>query len=80
MRKDRPAYLADQVSHSRSGFDPSTFNAVKAGTLSKRAYGRCRETAVRLPARGMWRTCGSVEDGSYRKATGANKQDNLKTR
>jgi hypothetical protein len=33
VRKDRPVYLADQVSRARSGFDPSTFNAVKAGTL-----------------------------------------------
>src|SRR5580704_11392721 len=31
VRKDRPVYLADQVSRARSGFDPSTFNAVKAG-------------------------------------------------
>jgi len=33
VRKDRPVYLADQVSRARSGFDPSAFNAVKAGTL-----------------------------------------------
>jgi hypothetical protein len=33
VRKDRAVYLADQVSRARSGFDPSTFNAVKAGTL-----------------------------------------------
>ena len=33
VRKDRPVYLADQVSRARSGFDPSTFNAVKAGTV-----------------------------------------------
>jgi hypothetical protein len=33
VRKDRPVYLADQVSRARSGFDPSTFSAVKAGTL-----------------------------------------------
>ena len=33
VRKDRPVYLADQVSRARSGFDPSTFTAVKAGTL-----------------------------------------------
>src|SRR3984957_614372 len=33
VRKDRPVYLADQVSRGRSGFDPSAFNAVKAGTL-----------------------------------------------
>ena len=32
VRKDRPVYLADQVSRARSGFDPSTINAVKAGT------------------------------------------------
>ncbi len=33
VRKNRPVYLADQVSRARSGFDPSLFNAVKAGTL-----------------------------------------------
>ncbi len=33
VRKDRPVYLADQSSRARSGFDPSTFSAVKAGTL-----------------------------------------------
>jgi hypothetical protein len=33
VRKDRPVYLADQVARARSGFDPSAFNAVKAGTL-----------------------------------------------
>jgi hypothetical protein len=33
VRKDRPVYLADQVSRARSGFDPSTINAVKAGTV-----------------------------------------------
>jgi len=33
VRKDRPVYLADQVSRARSGFDPSRFNAVKGGTL-----------------------------------------------
>jgi hypothetical protein len=33
VRKDRPVYLADQVSRARSGFDPSAFNAVRAGTL-----------------------------------------------
>jgi pimeloyl-ACP methyl ester carboxylesterase len=33
VRKGRPVYLADQVSRARSGFDPSTFSAVKAGTL-----------------------------------------------
>lgn len=31
VRKDRPVYLADQVSRARSGFDPSVFSAVKAG-------------------------------------------------
>src|SRR5579872_3463243 len=34
VRKDRPVYLADQVSRARSGFDPSGFNAVRAGTLA----------------------------------------------
>jgi hypothetical protein len=33
VRKDRSVYLADQVSRARSGFDPSTINAVKAGTI-----------------------------------------------
>src|SRR6478752_10552174 len=33
VRKDRSVYLADQSSRARSGFDPSTRNAVKAGTL-----------------------------------------------
>jgi len=32
LRKGRPVYLADQVSRARSGFDPSTIAAVKAGT------------------------------------------------
>jgi len=32
LRKDRPVYLADQSSRARSGFDPSTITAVKAGT------------------------------------------------
>jgi pimeloyl-ACP methyl ester carboxylesterase len=32
VRRDRPVYLADQVSRARSGFDASTINAVKAGT------------------------------------------------
>jgi hypothetical protein len=32
VRRDRPVYLADQVSRARSGFDPSTIAAVKAGT------------------------------------------------
>ena len=32
VRKDRPVYLADQVSRARSGFDPSTIAAVRAGT------------------------------------------------
>jgi hypothetical protein len=31
LRKDRAVYLADQVSRARSGFDPSTIAAVKAG-------------------------------------------------
>jgi pimeloyl-ACP methyl ester carboxylesterase len=31
VRKERPVYLADQVSRARSGFDPSTIAAVKAG-------------------------------------------------
>ena len=34
VRKDRPVYLADQVSRARSGFDPSAFNAVNAGTAA----------------------------------------------
>jgi pimeloyl-ACP methyl ester carboxylesterase len=34
VRKDRPVYLADQVSRARSGFDPSGFNEVRAGTLA----------------------------------------------
>ncbi|HEY2845704.1 MAG TPA: hypothetical protein VGJ09_18735 [Bryobacteraceae bacterium] len=33
VRKDRPVYMADQVSRARSGFDPSGINAVKAGTV-----------------------------------------------
>ena len=33
VRKDRSVYLADQVSRARSGFDPSTLNAVRAGTV-----------------------------------------------
>ena len=32
VRRDRPVYLADQVSRARSGFDASTISAVKAGT------------------------------------------------
>ncbi len=31
VRKNRPVYLADQVSRARSGFDASKINAVKAG-------------------------------------------------
>jgi pimeloyl-ACP methyl ester carboxylesterase len=31
LRKDRPVYLADQVSRARSGFDPTVINAVKNG-------------------------------------------------
>ena len=34
VRKDRSVYLADQVSRARSGFDPSSFNAVHEGTLA----------------------------------------------
>jgi len=33
VRKDRPVYMADQSSRARSGFDPSTMVAVKAGTM-----------------------------------------------
>jgi hypothetical protein len=33
VRKDRPVYLADQVSRGRSGFDPSVLTAVKSGTV-----------------------------------------------
>jgi hypothetical protein len=33
VRKNRPAYLADQVSRARSGFDGTKINAVRAGTL-----------------------------------------------
>jgi pimeloyl-ACP methyl ester carboxylesterase len=33
VRKDRPVYLADQVSRARSGFDATTIAAVKAGTI-----------------------------------------------
>src|SRR5712671_496605 len=33
VRKNRPVYLADQVSRARSGFDPTTINAVKAGSI-----------------------------------------------
>jgi pimeloyl-ACP methyl ester carboxylesterase len=32
VRRDRPVYLADQVSRARSGFDASSISAVKAGT------------------------------------------------
>jgi pimeloyl-ACP methyl ester carboxylesterase len=32
VRRDRPVYLADQVSRARSGFDASAINAVKTGT------------------------------------------------
>jgi pimeloyl-ACP methyl ester carboxylesterase len=32
LRKERSVYLADQVSRARSGFDPTTISAVKAGT------------------------------------------------
>ena len=33
VRKNRPVYLADQVSRARSGFDASTLNAVRSGRL-----------------------------------------------
>ena len=33
VRKSRSVYLADQVSRARSGFDPSTINAVKSGAM-----------------------------------------------
>src|SRR5262249_33730288 len=33
VRKDRAVYLADQSSRGRSGFDGSTINAVRAGTV-----------------------------------------------
>ena len=32
VRRDRPVYLADQVSRARSGFDASAINAVKSGS------------------------------------------------
>jgi hypothetical protein len=32
VRRDRPVYLADQVSRARSGFDATVIGAVKAGT------------------------------------------------
>src|SRR5437870_2066529 len=32
VRRGRPVYLADQASRARSGFDPGTISAVKAGT------------------------------------------------
>ena len=32
LRKDRPVYMADQVSRARSGFDATIINEVKAGT------------------------------------------------
>src|SRR5688572_24696283 len=32
VRRDRPVYLADQVSRARSGFDSSVISEVKAGT------------------------------------------------
>ena len=34
VRKSRSVYLADQVSRARSGFDPTEFNAVRAGALA----------------------------------------------
>jgi hypothetical protein len=33
VRKSRSVYLADQVSRARSGFDPTTINAVKTGAI-----------------------------------------------
>src|SRR6266566_9460284 len=33
VRKNRSVYLADQVSRARSGFDPSTFSAVRGGSV-----------------------------------------------
>jgi hypothetical protein len=33
VRKNRPVYLADQVSRARSGFDATKFSAVKAGDV-----------------------------------------------
>src|SRR5262249_477870 len=33
VRRARPVYLADQASRARSGFDASTINAVKAGSV-----------------------------------------------
>ncbi len=33
VRKNRPVYLADQVSRARSGFDGSIINAVKSGSV-----------------------------------------------
>jgi pimeloyl-ACP methyl ester carboxylesterase len=33
VRKNRPVYLADQVSRARSGFDATTINAVKSGAV-----------------------------------------------
>src|SRR5204863_6231223 len=33
VRKNRSVYLADQVSRARSGFDPTTITAVKAGSI-----------------------------------------------
>src|ERR1041384_1046261 len=33
VRKDRPVYLADQVSRARSGFDATTFMDIRAGKI-----------------------------------------------
>lgn len=33
VRNDRSVYLADQASRARSGFDPTTFNAVRSGAV-----------------------------------------------
>jgi hypothetical protein len=37
VRRDRPVYLADQVSRARSGFDSSVISEVKAGTQPLRS-------------------------------------------
>src|SRR5215471_5595910 len=33
VRKERSVYLADQASRARSGFDPTTFTAVRSGAV-----------------------------------------------
>ena len=50
VRRDRPVYLADQVSRARSGFDASTISAVKAGAP---AAERAAEHHLRQPAGGV---------------------------